>query len=654
NTSVRAKHSQASDESAGGEEANTSPLLIIAAALVERVLGADAEIERTYEGRDLVGLRYDNLFEGVPGPGDAVDWHSAYRVIADDFVSLEDGTGVVHIAPAYGDLDIGRRYGLPTLFSVDLAGMVLPEFNALGFGGVFFKQADPAITRNLKERGLLFKSARVRHAYPFCWRCDTPLLYYAKRSWYIRTTARKEQLIALNQTINWVPEHIRDGRFGNWLVNNIDWAVSRERYWGTPLPIWISDDGEHAECIGSVAELEQKVGRSLRDLDLHRPYVDELTWEAPDDHGTMRRIPDVADAWFDSGAMPLAQWHYPFENRELFEIAHPADYICEAVDQTRGWFYTLHALSTLLYDKPAFKNVICLGHILDGEGQKMSKSRGNVVDPWQVAGETGVDALRWYLFTASPPGNPRRFSIELVSENLRKFMLTLWNSYSFFVTYANLDGWEPETGRQGDSMAIGSTEASSPTLLVSLSELDRWALASLNALVRDVTAALDSYDVTGAARSIEQFVDELSNWYVRRSRRRFWKSEADADKRAAYATLYTCLLTVTKLAAPFVPFVSETMYRNLAGLENGDWRSQDGATADQLTKADSQSPISNLQSSIPHSVHLADWPTVNEALLDERLVADTAMLLEAVSLGRAARKGAGLKVRQPLSELWVR
>jgi isoleucyl-tRNA synthetase len=594
--------------------------LILAAALVERVLGADAQVERTYLGSELVGLRYDNLFEGVPGAGDAVDWHSAYRVIADDFVSLDDGTGVVHIAPAYGDLEIGRKYGLPTLFSVDLSGLVLPEFNDLGFGGKFFKQADPDITRNLKERGLLLRSGRVSHSYPFCWRCGTALLYFAKRSWYIRTTARKERLIALNQTINWVPENIRDGRFGNWLENNIDWAVSRERYWGSPLPIWVSDDGEHAECIGSVAELETKVGRPLRDLDLHRPYVDELTWEAPNNHGTMRRIPDVADAWFDSGAMPLAQWHYPFENAQLFDIAHPADYICEAVDQTRGWLYTLHALSTLLYDKPAFKNVICLGHILDGEGQKMSKSRGNVVDPWQVVGETGVDALRWYLFTASPPGKERRFSIELVSESLRKFLLTLWNTYSFFVTYASLD-----------RLTIDELQATLDKGQFD-NPLDRWALASLNALVRDATAALDAYDVTGAARAIEEFVDALSNWYVRRSRRRFWKSEADADKRAAYATLYTCLLTVAKLAAPFAPFVSEAIYRNLSGLA-ADGRPQTAAA---------------------ESVHLASWPAVNEALLDERLVADTATLLEAVSLGRAARKSAGLKVRQPLSELHVR
>ncbi|HET9222716.1 MAG TPA: isoleucine--tRNA ligase, partial [Roseiflexaceae bacterium] len=504
--------------------------LIMAAALVPTVLGEDAAIEKTYRGSDLVGLRYENLFEGIPGPGDTVDWGSAYRVIADDFVSLEDGTGVVHIAPAYGDLEIGRKHGLPTLFSVDLSGLVLPEFGELPFTGKFFKDADPDITQNLKERGLLFRSGRVKHSYPFCWRCGTPLLYYAKRSWYIRTTAKKSVLIANNEQVNWVPEHIKEGRFGNWLQNNIDWAISRERYWGTPLPIWISDDGQHIECIGSLAELEQKAGRSLKDLDLHRPYVDEITWQAPDGHGTMRRIPDVADCWYDSGAMPVAQLHYPFENQELFAVAGQADYICEAVDQTRGWFYTLHALSTLLFDRPAFKNVICLGHILDGEGQKMSKSRGNVVDPWSVLGEQGADALRWYLFTASPPGSPRRFSGALVGESLRKFLLTLWNTYAFFVTYANLDGWQPAAADGGWEMGVSEN---------SPSPIDRWALARLNALVRDVTANLETYDVTGAARDIEAFVDELSNWYVRRNRRRFWKAEDDADKQAAYQTLYT-------------------------------------------------------------------------------------------------------------------
>ncbi|NCC35034.1 MAG: isoleucine--tRNA ligase, partial [Chloroflexia bacterium] len=416
--------------------------LLVAASLVERMLGEGAQVQRQIQGSDLVGLRYEPLFQGVPGKGDTVDWTQAYRVVADEFVSLDDGTGVVHIAPAYGDLEIGRKYGLPTLFSVGLDGKVLPEYEELGFGGKFFKTADPDITRNLKQRGLMFKSGRVRHSYPFCWRDDTPLLYYAKPSWYIRTTAYKDDLVDNNQQIHWVPEHIRDGRFGNWLENNIDWAISRERYWGTPLPIWTNADGSHMACIGSLEELEQKVGRSLRDLDLHRPYVDEVTWEDPQ-HGTMRRIPDVADCWFDSGAMPVAQWHYPFENQQLFESAHPADYICEAVDQTRGWFYTLHAESTLLFNRPAFQNVICLGHILDEHGLKMSKSKGNIIKPAEVIEAYGVDALRWYLFAAAPPGNPRRFSMGLVSESLRKFLLTLWNTYSFFVTYATLDQWQP-------------------------------------------------------------------------------------------------------------------------------------------------------------------------------------------------------------------
>ncbi len=592
----------------------TPERLLLAAELVPQVLGEDISVLRTYKGHELVGMRYEPLFTGVPGSGDTVDWESAFRVIADDFVSLEDGTGIVHIAPAYGDLEIGKRYGLPTLFSVGLDGKILPEFTDIEAArDQFFKQADPHISRNLKERGLLLKSARVKHSYPFCWRCDTPLLYYAKPSWYIRTTALREELIANNQTIHWVPEHIRDGRFGNWLENNIDWAVSRERYWGTPLPIWVSEDGQYMECIGSLAELEQKVGRSLRDLDLHRPYVDELTWQAPDGHGTMRRIPDVADCWYDSGAMQVAQLHYPFENEAEFPAMHPADYICEAVDQTRGWFYTLHAIGTLLFNSVAFKNVICLGHILDPQGRKMSKSLGNTVDPWQVFEEYGVDALRWSLFSDSPPGNPRRFSVSQVGESLRQFLLTYWNTSAFFVTYASLDGWQPP---HTEGQPTGAEQP-----------IDRWALASLNMLVRDVTASLEDYEVMPAARAIEAFVDDLSNWYVRRNRRRFWKSEADQDKHAAYNTLYTCLTTVAKLMAPFVPFVSETVYRNL---------------------------VVNAQPDAPESVHLARWPQVNPALIDEQLVADTRVLLRVVSLGRAARKSANVKVRQPLAEVWVR
>ncbi len=600
---------------------------VMAEALVGQVLGEDAALLDRFVGADLVDLRYENLFQGVPGAGDEVDLNTAYRVVADDFVSLDDGTGIVHIAPAYGDLDVGRKYGLPTLFSVGLDGHVLPEFDELGFGGKFFKQADPLITRNLNERDLLFKSGRIKHAYPFCWRCKTPLLYYAKRSWYIRTTAMKEQLIRHNQEINWVPEHIKNGRFGNWLENNIDWAVSRERYWGTPLPIWVSADGQHMECIGSVAELSEKVGRDLSDLDLHRPYVDELQWEAPNGHGTMRRIPDVADAWFDSGSMPVAQWHYPFENKELFSVAQQADFISEAIDQTRGWFYTLHALGTLLFDRPAFKNVICLGHILDSKGDKMAKSRGNIVEPFMVLEQYGADATRWYMFGSGPPYNARRFGPELVGEVLRQFMLTLWNTYSFFVTYANLDRWTP---------SAQNTDALQP--------IDRWALARLNTLVRDVTADLEGYDIYAPTKRIEAFVEELSNWYVRRNRRRFWKSESDADKNAAYTTLYTCLTTLARVLAPFTPFLAEEMYRNLAGTTN-----------DQQPTADDQVTSSVRRSSfVAISVHLAPWPDVDEALVDEQLLRDTGTLLSAVTAGRAARKASGMKVRQPLQRLLVR
>ena len=618
--------------------------LIIADALLEQVFGSETTVLRRFHGQELAGLRYENLYTGVPGAGDEVDWNSAYQVVADDYVSLEDGTGIVHIAPAYGDLEIGRKHNLPTLFSVGLDGHILPEFADFSFAGKFFKKADPDVTRDLKERGLLYKSGRVKHYYPFCWRCSTPLLFFAKRSWYIRTTAMKQDLVDNNQQIHWVPEHIRDGRFGNWLDNNIDWAISRERYWGTPLPIWIGDDG-HTECIGSLAELEAKVGRSLKDLDLHRPYVDELTWEDPQ-HGTMRRIPDVADCWFDSGSMPVAQWHYPFENKELFETAHPADYICEAVDQTRGWFYTLHAVSTLLFNRPAFNNVICLGHILDEHGSKMSKSKGNIVTPAEIYNQYGVDALRWYLFSAAPPGNPRRFSAGLVSEALRKFLLTFWNSYSFFVTYANLDGWVPPVNGLNELSGAEPDAADplNPLNPLTLQPIDRWALAKLNQLVLVVTESLENYEVYPAAQAIEAFVDELSNWYVRRNRRRFWKSETDADKQAAYSTLYTCLLTVSKLMAPFTPFVAEEVYRNLTG-----------QTVDGGRKTVNTSTVHRLPSAVlAESVHLAKWPTVDRALLDERLVADTEALLGAVSLGRAARKGAGLKVRQPLSELWVR
>jgi isoleucyl-tRNA synthetase len=589
--------------------------LVLAEALAPAVLGEGGyRVLDTLAAEELDGVAYEPLFTDVP-ESEAGRPGAADRIVVDDFVSLEDGTGIVHIAPAYGDLPIGRKFGLPTRISVDLAGRTLPVFASLGFGERFFKEADPLITRHLKERGLLFRSGRVRHAYPFCWRCRTPLLYYAKPSWYIRTTARKERLLANNQAIRWVPAHIRDGRFGNWLENNIDWALSRERYWGTPLPIWICEACGQVEVVGSVAELAEKAGRDLSGLDLHRPYVDEVTWGCPKcEDGTFRRVPDVADCWFDSGAMPVAQWHYPFESRELFAVAGQADYISEAIDQTRGWFYTLHALATLLFDRPAYQNVICLGHILDIKGEKMSKSRGNVVDPWQLLDSYGADATRWYMYASAPPYNPRRFAPDNVADVLRQFVLTLWNTYAFFVTYANLDGWQPPRG--GDPFAGAR-----------LQDIDRWALARLHALVRDVSAGFDDYDIHGPARAIEQYVEELSNWYVRRNRRRFWKVEDDADKRAAYLTLYVSLTTLARLLAPFMPFVSEALYRNLV--------------AEQGSEA-------------PESVHLTDWPVADPRWIDERLLADTALLLQVVSLGRAARESARLKVRQPLRTLWVR
>ncbi len=475
------------------------------------------------------------------------------------------------------------------------------------WAGVFVKAADPAIQDELASRGLLYKAGTYEHTYPFCWRCDSPLLYYAKETWYIRTSADKDALVANNAKINWYPEHIKEGRFGNWLENNVDWALGRDRYWGTPLPLWQSDapGSTYTECIGSVAELEEKTGRSLTELDLHRPYVDEITWPAPDG-GVMRRTKEVADCWFDSGSMPVAQWHYPFANQAIWQEQAQADYICEAIDQTRGWFYTLHAVSTLLFDRPAYRNVICLGHVMAEDGSKMSKSRGNVVNPWEVFDSQGADATRWYMFTASPPGNSRRFSTALVAETVRKFMNTLWNTYSFFVTYANLSDWTP----QPDAPLR-------PTNL-----LDRWVLAELNRMVRDVTAAMESYDVLGATRPVADFVDNLSNWYVRLNRRRFWEGDAEA-----LATLHRVLATVSQLLAPTTPFIADELYQNL---------------------------VFGLDATAPDSVHLSRWPQVDESLLDEQLGDDMALVQRITSLGHAARQSANLKVRQPLAQVVVR
>src|SRR5512143_3247603 len=522
-----------------------------------------------------------------------------------DFVTTEDGTGLVHMAPAFGaeDMDMAREYNLPVLMTVQPDGTFIPEVKP--WRGLFVKEADPLITEDLRARGLLFRVQDYSHTYPFCWRCHTPLLYYARESWYIRTSAFRDRLVALNDTIHWVPEHVREGRFGNWLENNIDWALSRERYWGTPLPVWECEACKRREGVGSVKELSEKAGRDLSDLDLHRPYVDEVHWVCPECGGRMTRVPDLIDVWFDSGSMPVAQWHYPFENEEKFKSQYPADYICEAVDQTRGWFYSLHAISTLLFNKPSFKNVICLGLILDGEGQKMSKSKGNIIAPWDVLDAHGADAFRWYLYTATPPGQERRFSSELVGEVIRNFTLTLWNVYSFFVTYANLD------------------HPTLSTVPATANELDRWLLSELNVLVRDVTEAYEAYDVPNATRPIEQFVEKLSTWYVRRSRRRFWKNESDQDKQSAYSTLYTALVTVAKLLAPAMPFLAEELYQNL---------------------------VRSVDEGAPESVHLANWPGVMPEFIDEGLNRDMDLVMRLVSLGHAARQKANRKVRQPLAE----
>ncbi|MEE8205051.1 MAG: class I tRNA ligase family protein, partial [Dehalococcoidales bacterium] len=544
---------------------------------------------------------------------------STYPIIATDFVSMEEGTGIVHVAPAYGEVDYeaGQANDLDVVHHVDLQGKITGNYP---FAGKFVKDADPLILDDLKSRGLLFRSEKIHHTYPFCWRCDTPLLYYAKETWYIRTTALKDRLIALNEEINWYPGHIKHGRFGDWLANNVDWAFSRERYWGTPLPVWRCEACGKYECIGGLDELKEKANIKMRsleflemvdELDLHRPYIDDVTYDCPECSQKMKRVPEVIDAWFDSGAMPIAQWHYPFENDSLFSDGRfPADYISEAVDQTRGWFYSLHAIATLLFDRISYKNVICLGHILDTSGDKMSKAKGNVVEPWPVINKHGADAVRWYFFTAAPPGNARRFSEKLVAEVARQFLLTLWNVYSFFVTYANIDKFTPKTG-----------EAAAP-----LPELDRWIISELNQLILEVDAALDDYNPTEAGRRIEDFVGHLSNWYVRRSRRRFWKSESDADKLAAYNTLYQCLVTLSKLLAPFTPFIAEELYQNL---------------------------VASVSPEEPDSVHLADFPVADEKKIDKQLMADTRVAMRVSSLGRAARSQAGIKVRQPLGSVMV-
>ena len=578
---------------------------VLAAELAEAVLGSSAVVERRLPGRDLLGMEYEPPFRFV-----APDKRAHY-VVGADFVTTTEGTGVVHIAPAFGedDMRVGLENDLPLVNPVDLEGRFAEQVEP--WAGQFVKDADPAIIADLSARGLLLAEVPYEHSYPFCWRCDTALLYYSKATWYIKTTAIKEQLLAANEAVAWHPDSIKHGRFGDWLENNVDWALSRERYWGTPLPVWRCEQG-HTHCVGSVAELrERAVTPPPADLELHRPYVDEVVLRCTECGGEMRRVPEVIDAWFDSGAMPYAQWHYPFENEATFRERFPADFIAEAIDQTRGWFYSLLAIAALNDGVSSYKRVLCLGHILDAEGQKMSKSRGNVTEPDEVLDKQGADAFRWYMFSVSSPWYPRRFSAEMVGDVVRRFLLTLWNTYSFFTVYANIDRFDPSADQ------------------VPLSErplLDRWLISELNTLVAAVTDGLEDYDATGSSRAIQDFVDELSNWYVRRSRRRFWKSSHDRDKLAAYHTLHECLAALAKLLAPFTPFIAEELYQNLV-------RSVDAAA--------------------PESVHLCSWPVADEQAIDAEVSFAMGAARRVVEMGRAARNAAAVKTRQPLAEVVV-
>jgi len=599
--------------------------LVMASRLVGAVGLESYPVLKKIEGKALIGDSYEPLFNPHDFSVERLRFQKSgalvaqesdkaltYPVISGDFVTMEDGTGIVHIAPAFGEVDYeaGKEWELDFVQQVDLQGKITGSYP---FAGKFVKDADEDILEDLKSRRLLLRRETIKHTYPFCWRCETPLVYYAKETWYIQTTALKDRLVTGNDEINWYPEHIKKGRFGDWLENNIDWAFSRERYWGTPLPVWHCEKCGRFECVGGIEELKQKDSFSgfKEPLDLHRPYVDGLTFKCSECSGTMKRVPEVIDAWFDSGAMPVAQSHYPYENRTMLEDgSFPADYICEAIDQTRGWFYSLHAISILLFNRPCYKNVICLGHILDPKGEKMSKRKGNVVWPFEVIKKHGADALRWYLYTASAPGNPRQFDDKQLDEISRRFLATLWNVYSFFVMYANIDEYRP------------ASETPSP----SEAELDRWILSELNQLIIDVDTALDGYSPTDAGRKIETFVDGLSNWYVRRSRRRFWKSENDADKLSAYNTLYQCLVTLAKLTAPLTPFIAEELYRNL------------------VLSAFPQGP---------ESVHLTDFPVADKGMIDRQLSADNRLAMKICSLGRSARSQAGIKIRQPLAEVYV-
>jgi len=578
--------------------------LILARARLQ-VLGEEYPILETFKGSALVGKEYERLFNYHPVK------EKAFHVIPGGFVTTEDGSGIVHMAPAYGEDDYlaSKKHGLPTIHPVNKSGEFGPEVK--DFAGKFVKDADPEIIQNLKSRGLLFKKETVTHSYPHCWRCSTPLLYYARDSWYIATTKYAPRMVEINKTIRWVPEELRDGRFGNWLEENKDWSLSRDRFWGTPLPIWVCEKCGHQKCIGSVEDLRK--GKNVPEpLDLHKPFVDAVTFECEKCHGTTKRTPELIDVWFDSGAMQFAQWHYPFENKEIFQSRHPADYISEGIDQTRGWFYSLHAIGTFLFDKPAYKSVLVNELILDKQGQKMSKSKGNTVDPFATLEKYGADATRWYLMTSSPPWRPTLFDEDGLLEVQRRFFSTLLNTYAFFVLYANIDGFVFQEA---------------PIPLSERQEIDRWIVSGLNSLVALYVEAMEEYDITKAARAVSDFtIDQLSNWYVRRNRRRFWKSEKGKDKTAAYQTLYECLVTITKLMAPFAPFLSDELYRALDGVAKKE-------------RAE--------------SVHHALIPDSDRASVDRNLEERMQRAQRIVSLVRAIRNKTNLRVRQPLKRLIV-
>ena len=589
----------------------------MAEALLDTVLGKLAEegtpayeVLETYVGKDLEYKEYEPLYQCAADSAEK-QHKKAFYVTCDNYVTLTDGTGVVHIAPAFGedDANVGRNYELPFVQLVDEKGDMAAE---TPFAGVFVKKADPMVLKDLDERGLLFDAPKFEHSYPHCWRCDTPLIYYARESWFIKMTAVKDDLIANNNTINWIPESIGKGRFGDWLENVQDWGISRNRYWGTPLNIWECSCG-HMESVGSRQDLYEKTGdERAKTVELHRPYIDEITLKCPECGGEMHRVPEVIDCWFDSGAMPFAQHHYPFENKELFEQQFPANFISEAVDQTRGWFYSLLAESTLLFNKAPYKNVIVLGHVQDENGQKMSKSKGNAVDPFDALNKYGADAIRWYFYINSAPWLPNRFHGKAVVEGQRKFMSTLWNTYAFFVLYADIDNFDPTKYELNyDQLPV----------------MDKWLLSRLNTTVQAVDNDLANYKIPEAARALQEFVDEMSNWYVRRSRERFWAKGMEQNKINAYMTLYHALVTIAKTAAPMIPFMTEDIYQNL---------------------------VRSVDKDAPESIHLCDFPTVNEAWIDKDLEADMKELLEIVVLGRACRNTANIKNRQPIGTMYVK